>query len=103
MLLVVLIILFFVVLCRFIGFLRFQQVRKLFRDGNCIVCGLRGSGKDLLFSNVVAYNNKPYCSNMNYCEGKKNQPTCFPFEPQRISIRLNRIINKISETITTYT
>lgn len=43
-----------------------RKVIKLFRSGNVSVCGLRGSGKDMLFSNVVARRKEPYISNTNY-------------------------------------
>lgn len=103
MYIIIAIVLFFVVLSRFIQRLRFNQVRKLFRDGNCIVFGMRGSGKDLLFSNVVAYENKPYCSNMNYCDGNPKQPICFPFEPQLLRIGGNSFNNFTSDNIKSYT
>ena len=38
----------------------------MFDKGNVSVCGLRGSGKDMLFANVTARRNKPYISNTNY-------------------------------------
>ena len=33
--------------------MRFKKIIKLFEDQNVCVCGLRGTGKDLLMSNVV--------------------------------------------------
>lgn len=42
------------------------SVAKLFKNGNVCVTGLRGTGKDLLFGNVIAYLKKPYISNLNY-------------------------------------
>lgn len=46
--------------------MNFKKIIKLFRDGNCIVFGLRGSGKDMLTSNVVVRRKLPYISNVDY-------------------------------------
>lgn len=43
-----------------------KKVVKLFDDGNVSVSGLRGRGKDLLTSNVVARRGLPYVSNCDY-------------------------------------
>lgn len=43
-----------------------KKIIKLFEDGNVSVCGLRGTGKDMLFANVVCRRKKPYISNVNY-------------------------------------
>lgn len=43
-----------------------RQIIKLFESGNVMVCGLRGSGKDMLFANVVCRRKKPYISNVDY-------------------------------------
>lgn len=39
---------------------------KLFEQGNVSVCGLRGSGKDMLFANIVMRRKIPYISNTDY-------------------------------------
>ena len=39
---------------------------KLFQTGNVSVCGLKGSGKDMLFANIVRRRKAPYISNTNY-------------------------------------
>lgn len=44
--------------------------KKYFNKGNVCVTGLRGSGKDLLFSNLIVRKNKPYISNLDYTNGK---------------------------------
>lgn len=41
------------------------SVAKLFNNNVCVT-GLRGTGKDLLFGNVIAYRKKPYISNLDY-------------------------------------
>ena len=44
----------------------FKVVRRLFRSGNVSVSGLRGRGKDMLIANVIARDNRPYISNVDY-------------------------------------
>lgn len=41
-------------------------INKTFKKGNVSVCGLRGTGKDVLFGNVIARRNLPYISNLYY-------------------------------------
>ena len=43
-----------------------KRIIKLFQDGNVSVCGLRGTGKDMLFANVIARRRLPYVSNVDY-------------------------------------
>lgn len=43
-----------------------RKIIKLFENGNVSVCGLRGSGKDMLMANVVVRRRKPYVSNVDY-------------------------------------
>ena len=43
-----------------------KKIIKLFRSGNVCVFGLRGRGKDLLFSNVIIRRNLPYVCNTDY-------------------------------------
>ncbi len=43
-----------------------KKIIKLFRSGNVCVCGLRGRGKDMLFSNVAVRRGLPYVSNTDY-------------------------------------
>ena len=44
----------------------FRKIRKMFRRGSVSVCGLRGRGKDMLIANVIARDNRPYISNVDY-------------------------------------
>ena len=99
---ILLIIFGIILLCRVVQYLRFNQVLKLFKDGNCIVCGLRGTGKDLLMSNVVAYRRLPYCSNMDYTSKLKNAPLRYPFEPVYLKIGGNTFTNFASNRIIPY-
>lgn len=43
-----------------------NKIIKLFEQGNVQLCGLRGTGKDMLFSNVIARRKLPYVSNIDY-------------------------------------
>ena len=43
-----------------------RKIIKLFQTGNVSVCGLKGSGKDMLFANVTQRRKAPYISNTNY-------------------------------------
>lgn len=46
-----------------------RSIIRFFEKGNVSVCGMRGSGKDLLMSNVVARRKAPYVCNIDYnCE-----------------------------------
>ena len=46
--------------------MRFKKIVKMFEDGNVCITGLRGTGKDLLMSNVVVRRKEPYVSNIDY-------------------------------------
>lgn len=46
--------------------MRFKKIIKLFDSGNVCVTGLRGTGKDVLFGNVIARRNVDYVSNLDY-------------------------------------
>lgn len=87
------IILVISLLVKTIRYLRFRQVVGLFKNGSCIVFGVRGGGKDLLMSNVVAYRNMPYCSNIDYLSGKDNAPVRYPFEPVYLKLGGNTFNN----------
>ena len=51
--------------------MRFKKIIKLFKNGNVCVCGLRGTGKDLLFGNVIARRKEIYISNLDYDKCKR--------------------------------
>ena len=44
----------------------FFQLKRLFEQGNVCVVGLRGTGKDVLFGNVIARRKQTYVSNLDY-------------------------------------
>lgn len=43
-----------------------NKIIKLFKEGNCCVVGLRGTGKDMLMGNVAVRRSIPYISNTDY-------------------------------------
>lgn len=49
-----------------------RLIKKTFNKGNVLVTGLRGTGKDVLFGNVIARRKLPYLSNLDY-GGKYNK------------------------------
>lgn len=83
--------------------LRFKQVIGLFKKHSVITYGEKGSGKDLLFSNVCAYRDMPYVSNVNYCEDKKNAPLRYPFDPIYMKLGGNTFKNFASNNLIPYT
>lgn len=83
-------------------YLRFRQVIRLYEGGSVITFGVRGSGKDLLMSNVCAYRNKPYCSNMDYLSGNKNAPVRYPFDAVYLKLGGNTFANFMSGNIIPY-
>jgi hypothetical protein len=98
----ILIPLFLLFLVRLFRYLRWRQVIGLFKDGSCIVCGMRGSGKDMLFSNVCAYRNKSYCSNMDYTSMNKNAPVRYPFNPVYMKLGGNTFVNFADDKLIPY-
>lgn len=43
-----------------------KKIIRKFEEGNVCVVGLRGTGKDMLFANVIARRKQPYISNTDY-------------------------------------
>jgi hypothetical protein len=46
--------------------MRLKKIIQMFEKGNVCVCGLKGSGKDMLFANVTNRRNIPYVCNTEY-------------------------------------
>lgn len=44
----------------------FNKILRLFATGNVMVYGIKGSGKDMLFGNVIVRRGLPYVSNLDY-------------------------------------
>lgn len=78
--------------------MRFRHIIKLFRDGNVCVCGLRGTGKDVLMGNVIARRKKPYVSNLDYTNGKNYQVLDF----QKLDMGCNTYKDLISGNVKYY-
>lgn len=57
--------------------MNFKKIVRMFEDGNVCVCGLRGTGKDVLTGNVIARRKQPYVSNLDYTNGENYQPLDF--------------------------
>lgn len=53
------------------SFINKRRFVKLFEQGNCIVSGLRGRGKDMAFCIVINARKKNYISNVEYSSPKK--------------------------------
>lgn len=79
-------------------FCRRRQLLSLFRSGNVIVTGLRGAGKDMLFSFVTnsivrgKRNKHQYVSNIDYTSGKG----FVPFVNSYFSLGGNRFENFVA-------
>lgn len=56
-----------------------RKIIKLFEKGSVSVFGMRGSGKDMLFANVVIRRKKPYISNTYY------GGDFIPFNPEQLN------------------
>lgn len=64
----------------------FNSVVRLFDKGNVCVTGLRGSGKDMLFANVIARRKSAYISNMNY---KCRKAIYIPLQFDKLNVKNN--------------
>lgn len=65
---------------------KLKSVVKLFDQGNVIVTGLRGTGKDMLFGNVIARRKKPYISNVDY---KIKKAAYIPLDLSKLDVKNN--------------
>lgn len=71
---------------------------KLFNQGNVCVTGLRGTGKDMLFANVIARRKRVYISNMDY---KAKKSIYIPLRFDSLNVQ-NNYKNLISGNIVPY-
>ena len=76
----------------------FNEVKKMFSQGNVCVTGLRGTGKDMLMSNVIATRKSPYISNMDY---KCSKSVYIPLELGKLDVE-NNYRNFLDENIVPY-
>lgn len=78
------------------AYMRLTKIIKLFEEGSVNVNGKRGSGKDLLTSNVIARRNLPYVSNVPY------GGNYYPFEYSKIDCGGNTYRNLINGNVKSY-
>ena len=83
---------------------RFQQAKilSLFKKNNVLVSGLRGRGKDVLFSFVVNRRKQNYISNICYSSPKARYK-CFPFSKELFEIGGNTYRNLTNNNVIPYT
>ena len=75
---------FLIILSLVFVFFVFNALKKrafvdLFKQGNVLVSGMRGKGKDVAFCVVVNARKRDYISNVNYSSPKKRYK-CFPLD-----------------------
>lgn len=73
----------------------------LFSQGNVIVTGLRGRGKDMAFCVVVNARKKNYISNVEYSSPKKGYK-CFPLDLKVWEIAQNRYSDFVEDSVKQY-
>jgi len=73
-------------------------ILNCFRRGNVIVNGLRGMGKDVMFSWVVNKRQIEYCSNVDYSKGNRY----VKFDPEYLSLGGNTFENFMDGAIIPY-
>ena len=73
-----------------------RKIIKMFEKGNVCVCGLKGSGKDMLMANVVVRRRLPFVSNVDYCDAR------IPFVPSDFNCAKNTYKNFISGDVNYY-
>lgn len=78
--------------------MRLKKLCKMFNNGNVCVTGLRGRGKDLLMSNIIARRKLPYICNVDY--GIKNVPY-LPLDLKLLDCK-NTYHNFLSKKFNTY-
>lgn len=76
--------------------MRFNNIIKFFEDGNVCVTGLRGSGKDMLMSNVAVRRRKPYVSNCDY------GGECYPLDLEKLDCGKNTYKDFLSGNVKPY-
>lgn len=74
-----------------------KKIIKMFEQGNVSICGLRGTGKDMLMANVVVRRKKPYISNVDY-----GGNCCIPFEAFKLDCGRNTYKQFISGDVKQY-
>lgn len=73
-----------------------NRVVNMFKNHSVCVTGVKGSGKDLLFGNVIARINKPYVSNVDY------GGTCFDLSFKALDMGANTYDDFINDTLKSF-
>lgn len=68
----------------------------MFKNENVCVTGLKGTGKDVLFGNVIARRDEPYCSNLNY------GGDCIPFKLDDYMVSNNTYKDLLDDNVSYY-
>lgn len=76
-----------------------KKIIKLFKQGNVMVTGLRGHGKDMLMSNVIARRREDYVSNMDYCIPNLSH---IPLELRALDLSGNKYTDFVNGTVKQY-
>lgn len=95
---IILSILAFLLILVIVFAFKWRYVANLFEQGNVIVTGLRGKGKDMLMANVIARAKKPYISNVDY---KCKRSPFLPLDLNKLDID-NTYEDFISHKLTPY-
>lgn len=78
--------------------LSWRFVKRCFYEGNVVVCGLRGRGKDVLFSLVTNSSKSKYISNVDYTGDNRY----INFNLADINVGGNTFVNFISDRLVPY-
>lgn len=79
-----------------------RKIIKYFERGNVCVVGEKGSGKDMLFANVIARRKLDYISNTRYDRKKGLQMNYYPLDFSKIDCGGNTYKNFLSGDILPY-
>lgn len=71
---------------------------KLFENGNVMVTGVKGSGKDVMFGNVIARIKRPYISNCDFT----NDDRFIPLDFNKLDVSENNYRNFIYGNVKKY-
>lgn len=79
-----------------------KVIKNTFEKGNVMVVGERGSGKDMLFANVIARRNLAYISNCDYPKKKGIPLTRYELDFSKIDCGGNTYKNFLNKTVKKY-
>lgn len=88
-----------------------RKLKKMFDTGNVCVVGLKGTGKDLLFANIIARRGRDYVSNTDYhirCKSRprmfarKHRPCFIPLDLEKLDVSKNTYNHFIKGRLNVY-